>query len=193
MSDPEGASEELPLSPYGLPAYGQSGYGPPSYGPPPYGNPGYFQPNMRASAADRDRTLDVLRAAYGEGRLTKVEFDERSARVMAARTYGELTALVADLPAGPVGPAVLYQPPPGYYPVPVQPTNGLAGGSLVCSIIGLLMPVLLIPGVIMGHIAREQIRTRKQSGGGLAIAGLAIGYLGATFWALLIVIAATHG
>ena len=77
--------------------------------------------------------------------------------------------------------------------MPQQQTNGLAGGSLACSIVGLLMPLLLIPGVIMGHIARDQIRARNQRGDGLAIAGLVIGYLGATFWALLIVIAATHG
>lgn len=198
-SDPEGASEGLPLSPYGLPAYGQPGYGPPSYGPPPYSHPGYFQqpgyfqPNMRASAADRERTLDVLRAAYGEGRLSKEEFDERSARTMAAWTYGELTALVAYLPVGPVGQPVLHQPPPGYYPVPGQPTNGLAGGSLVCSIVGLLMPLMLVPGVVMGHIARDQIRARNQRGDGLAVAGLVVGYLGLAFWALVIAIAATHG
>ena len=134
----------------------------------------------------------MLKAAYGEGRLTKAEFDARAARVLAALTYGELTAIVADLPAGPAGPPVLYQPS-GYYPVPRQPTNGLAGGSLVCSMVGLLMPLLLIPGVIMGHIARDQIRARNERGDGMALAGLVIGYLGAAFWALIIVIAATHG
>jgi hypothetical protein len=205
-SNPEGGPEGLPPSPYGPPPYRPPGYvapnyGPPSYGPhgpygpygpQQYGHPGYFQPTMRAAAADRERTIDVLKAAYGEGRLTKEEFDARSARVMAALTYGELAAIVADLPAGPVGPPALYQPS-GYYPAPQQPTNGLAGGSLACSIIGLLMPLLLIPGVIMGHIAREQIRAKSQRGDGMAVAGLVIGYLGAAFWALIIVIAATHG
>jgi hypothetical protein len=147
---------------------------------------------MRASAADRDRTLDVLKAAYGEGRLTREEFEARSVGAMAARTYGELMTIVADLPVGPVAPPVLYQPG-GYYPAVTQPTNGLAGGSLVCSLIGLMMPILLIPGVVMGHVARDQIRTRNQRGDGLAVAGLVIGYLGAAFWALILVIAATHG
>ncbi len=196
-SDPEGGSEGLPPSPYVPPSYGPPSYGPPSYGPPPppppFGHTGYFQPTRRASAADRERTVDVLKAAYGEGRLSKEEFDGRSARVMTALTYGELAAIVADLPAGPVGPPVLYHPPSGYYPAPRQPANGLAGGSLVCSIIGLLMPLLLIPGVIMGHVAREQIRRGNQRGDGIAVAGLVIGYLGAAFWALIIVIAATRG
>jgi hypothetical protein len=146
---------------------------------------------MRAAAADRERTIDVLKAAYGEGRLTKEEFDARSARVMAALTYGDLHAIVADLPVGPGGPPVLYQPS-GYYPAS-RPTNGLAGGSLACAIVGLFMPLLLIPSVIMGHIARDQIRRGDQRGDGMAIAGLVIGYLGAAFWALIIVIAATHG
>jgi hypothetical protein len=184
----------VPVPPgYGPPSYGPS-YGPPSYGPPPYGRPGYFQPGMRAADADRERTLDALRAAYGEGRLTKEEFDARSAAAMAARTYSELTALVADVPVGPVGQAPLsYQPPGGYYPAPQPPANGLAGASLVCSIIGLLMPLLLIPGVVMGHVARDQIRAKGQRGDGMALAGLVIGYLGAAFWALIIVIAATRG
>ena len=211
-SDPEGGSDGLPAPPngppshrpaYGPPSYGplpygpQSygpPYGPPSYGPPPYGNPVHFQPAMRAAAADRERTIDVLKAAYGEGRLSKEEFDSRSARVMAALTYGDLAAIVSDLPVGPVsGPLTLYPQPSGYYPAPQQPTNGLAAGSLVCALAGLFMPFLLIPGVIMGHVSREQIRKGNQRGDGMAVAGLVIGYLGATFWALLIVIAATHG
>ena len=201
-SDPAAGSDGLPPSPYGPAGYGPAGYGPPgyrppgygppSYGPLPYGHPSYVHPGMRASAADRERTLDVLKAAYGEGRLTKDEFDARSVGAMAARTYGELMTIVADLPAGPIGPPVLYQPG-GYYPAMRQPTNGMAGGSLVCSVVGVLMPLLLVPGIVMGHIARDQIRTRNQRGDGLAVAGLVVGYLGLAFWALVIVIAASHG
>ena len=84
---------------------------------------------MLAASADRERTMDVLKAAYGEGRLTKDEFDMRAGQVMAARTYGELSAVVADLPAGPIGGVVPYPPGP-YYPVPVRPTNGAAIAAL---------------------------------------------------------------
>ncbi len=55
---------------------------------------------MRASDADRDRVLDVLREAAAEGRLTPDEVDERMEAALAARTLGELAALTADLPAG---------------------------------------------------------------------------------------------
>jgi hypothetical protein len=55
--------------------------------------------SMRASHEDRDRVVDVLRVAAGDGRLTADELDERIEGALAARTYGELTALTADLPA----------------------------------------------------------------------------------------------
>jgi hypothetical protein len=60
---------------------------------------------VRASDAERDATVDRLRAAVGAGRLDLDEFDTRATRAYAARTVGELTALTADLqPAGPSRP-----------------------------------------------------------------------------------------
>jgi hypothetical protein len=56
-------------------------------------------PGMRASHADRDRTVDVLRVAAGDGRLTLEELDERLEAALSARTVGELLVLTADLPA----------------------------------------------------------------------------------------------
>jgi hypothetical protein len=58
-------------------------------------------PGLRASHADRDRTVDVLRVAAGDGRLTAAELDERLEAALTARTLGELTALTADLPPVP--------------------------------------------------------------------------------------------
>jgi Domain of unknown function (DUF1707) len=58
-------------------------------------------PEMRASDADRDRVIDVLRAAAGEGRLTPDEFEERTQAVLSARTFGELASFTADLPPRP--------------------------------------------------------------------------------------------
>ncbi len=59
-------------------------------------------PAWLAGSADRERTVGVLRAAYTEGRLTQDELDDRVARAYAGRTYGDLWALTADLPAGPL-------------------------------------------------------------------------------------------
>ncbi|MEU6002694.1 DUF1707 domain-containing protein [Streptomyces sp. NPDC047197] len=55
-------------------------------------------PELRASHADRDRVVDVLRVAAGDGRLTSDELDERLEAALSARTVNELTALTADLP-----------------------------------------------------------------------------------------------
>ena len=67
---------------------------------------------MRASDADRDRVLDILRAAGAEGRLSPDELDERMAATLAARTLGELAALTADLPSGQMPPAWVPPAPP---------------------------------------------------------------------------------
>lgn len=58
-------------------------------------------PGLRASHADRDRVVDVLRVAAGDGLLTMDELDERLEAALSARTLGELTALTADLPPVP--------------------------------------------------------------------------------------------
>jgi hypothetical protein len=55
---------------------------------------------MRASHLDREHVVVVLKAAFTQGRLTKDEFDLRVGRALAARTWAELAALTADLPAG---------------------------------------------------------------------------------------------
>ena len=57
-------------------------------------------PEVRASDADRDRVLDLLRAAVGDGRLTADEFGERMEAALSARTLGELAVLTADLVTG---------------------------------------------------------------------------------------------
>ncbi|MFE6408642.1 DUF1707 domain-containing protein [Streptomyces sp. NPDC057837] len=55
-------------------------------------------PHLRASHADRDRVVDVLRIAAGDGLLTADELDERLETALSARTLKELAPLTADLP-----------------------------------------------------------------------------------------------
>jgi hypothetical protein len=61
--------------------------------------------HLRASHDDRDRVVEMLRVAAGDGRLTLEELDERVGAALTARTYGELAVLVSDLPAVPASPA----------------------------------------------------------------------------------------
>jgi hypothetical protein len=58
-------------------------------------------PALRASDADRDRVIELLRAAVADGRLDPVEFDERLDAALAARTIDALAPLTADLIAAP--------------------------------------------------------------------------------------------
>jgi hypothetical protein len=53
---------------------------------------------LRTSHADREQAIDVLKAAFVQGRLTKDEFDLRVGQVFASRTYADLGALTADIP-----------------------------------------------------------------------------------------------
>jgi DUF1707 SHOCT-like domain len=53
---------------------------------------------LRASHADREQVIDVLKAAFVQGRLAKDELDLRLGRVLASRTYADLSVLTADLP-----------------------------------------------------------------------------------------------
>jgi len=54
---------------------------------------------LRASDADREHVAERLRHAAAEGRLLAEELEERLGKAFKARTYGELDAVVADLPA----------------------------------------------------------------------------------------------
>ena len=46
--------------------------------------------HLRASHADREQAIDVLKAAFVQGRLAKDEFDLRVGQVLASRTYADL-------------------------------------------------------------------------------------------------------
>jgi uncharacterized protein DUF1707 len=56
-------------------------------------------PGLRASDAERERVAEALRRHHVDGRLDTEELQERLERCYAARTTGELTPLLADLPA----------------------------------------------------------------------------------------------
>ncbi|MDH6215428.1 DUF1707 SHOCT-like domain-containing protein [Streptomyces pseudovenezuelae] len=62
-------------------------------------------PDLRASHEDRDRVVDVLRIAAGDGRLDAEELDIRLESALTARTLGELAELTADLPVAPTAKA----------------------------------------------------------------------------------------
>lgn len=84
-----------------------------------------------------------------------------------------------------------YEPPSfEHQPYPPQgppPGAGLAIGSLVCSIAGLIVCApAAIAGIIMGHVAHARSRRGAATGGAVAVAGFVIGYLGLVVWGIMI-------
>jgi len=141
---------------------------------------------LRASNTDREQAVDVLKAAFAEGRLSKDEYDDRIANVFASRTYAELAALTSDIPVGPLG-TISPSDAPLYLARGGRNANAVA--SLV---LGLAQPFTLattaIPAIVCGYVARRQIRQTGESGMGMATAGLVFGWLGVAFWTLLVII-----
>lgn len=166
----------------------------PSWQPVPWPGQQGHQPSMLAAHADRERAVDVLRAGFAEGRLQQSEYERRIERAYQARTVGELTTLVADLPQGPAPQQQFQQQmmgvPQTFLPPPPPATNGKAIGALVCGV-GTVFSggVSSIPAVILGHMARKEIRERGETGDGMAVAGLVLGWLFVAFWSLIIVVA----
>jgi uncharacterized protein DUF1707 len=121
----------------------------------------YLPAEMRASDSDRNAIVSDLSEHFQAGRLTAGEFDERMGRALAARTWGELRDLLADLPATPLAsqaPAARSfsaqpWPLPGRFAPPLLAV--LAGIGITTAVlvnvthgrwgfIWLLLPVLLI-------------------------------------------------
>jgi uncharacterized protein DUF1707 len=76
-------------------------------------DPASTTPAIRASDADRERTATLLRRHCADGRLMPEELSERLDAAYAARTVGELDALLHDLPA----------PAPEPAPAPASPAH----------------------------------------------------------------------
>jgi hypothetical protein len=162
------------------------GYG---YGMPPGGRwmSAAEHGRMRACDADRERTADLLRHAFVEGRLDQDELDQRLGRVYSARTYADLSAQTSDLPVHRAVPVI---PPARVVSPASNTTNGLAVASFVCGLLQMFMGITTIPAIVLGHMARKQIRQSGQQGDGLAVAGLVLGWLGVALFALFAVVVA---
>ena len=84
--------------------------------------------HLRASHADREQVINVLKAAFVQGRLAKDELHARVDQTFASRTYAELAAITADLPAG------LARPGPVRKPARGERTRPVARPGLVISV-----------------------------------------------------------
>ncbi len=111
-------------------------------------------PAWLAGSADRERAVGVLRAAFTEGRLTQDELDDRVARAYAARTYGDLWALIADLPAGPLpypGGVPYQQATPAVPPSAEPDTSWHSAAALVITALVIFTLAALVTAIATAH------------------------------------------
>jgi uncharacterized protein DUF1707 len=90
---------------------------------------------LRAGHGDREQVIETLKDAFADGRLARDEFDARVGRALAARTYADLAALTADIPAAArlPGPPVSDSPVPGRRPLARAAVIGRCAQPLVHS------------------------------------------------------------
>jgi hypothetical protein len=103
--------------------------------------PGQF----RTSQVDREQTIEVLKTAFAEDRLTKDELDLRVGQALASRTYAELAAITADIPAGPAA-----APPPRQ---PARAQNRAPGSHTRRNVaIGLGIGLIIAAAIVLGGL-----------------------------------------
>jgi Domain of unknown function (DUF1707) len=87
--------------------------------------------HLRASDADREQVIEALKRAFVYGLLGRDDLYVRAGQVLASRTYAELTALTADIPAG-----LIVNPSPAIMP---RPSSRPAGKKVVAWALCLLI------------------------------------------------------
>jgi hypothetical protein len=128
--------------------------------------------HMRATDRDRESATEMPKEHYVTGRLSREEYDVRLGQLLTASTYAQLDGATLDL-----APRMQYPD----RPVMLTPakTNNLAVAAIVCAA---LQPVTgmitTIPAIVLGHLARGQIRRNGEAGKGMATWGLALGWAG---------------
>jgi Domain of unknown function (DUF1707) len=97
---------------------------------------------LRASHADREHVIDMLKAAFVQGRLARDEFGLRVGRALASQTYADLAALTADIPAGLTG---ARPPEPAREPADKQAVTAVACVSAAWT--GVWVPLVVVDGI----------------------------------------------
>jgi hypothetical protein len=104
---------------------------------------------LRASHDDREHVIDTLKAAFVQGRLSKDELDVRVGETLASRTYAELAALTADLPAWLSGAHPVRPPSPARPRAQVNSPSPAQPGAPVPSAAKLGAGVVIGPAVLV--------------------------------------------
>ena len=101
---------------------------------------------LRASHADREQVIGILKAAFVHGMLAKEEFDLRVGQTFAARTYAQLAAITIDLPGWLANARPPREAPAQGEPRMPRPGRVLAVATAVYAVIWLVALILPVSG-----------------------------------------------
>ena len=104
---------------------------------------------MRVSDSDRDAAVSDLSEHFQAGRLTAGEFDERMGRALAARTWGELRDLLADLPATRLASQA---PAARSFSTQPRPLSGRSAPPLIAVLAGIGITTAVLVNVTHGRL-----------------------------------------
>jgi hypothetical protein len=126
---------------------------------------------LRVSRTDREQAIEVLKVAFVQERLAKDEFDLRVGQALASRTYADLHALTADIPAEPASAPPLPEPArePGKVLRPKAVARVSAGGA----------------GVSMAFVTAELLLGNAPAALGVILVGMAGVFVAGLLAALL--------
>jgi hypothetical protein len=117
--------------------------------------------HLRASHADREQVIDMLSVAFAQGRLAMDEFDARISQVLVSRTYADLAAAVAGLPAEPVAAEQ-----------PRRPSRRVSNAARWAAA-GLITPVIIAVALAAGSLGGDL---------GYAVIGFMVAFAYFVFW-----------
>jgi hypothetical protein len=128
---------------------------------------------MLASTADRDRAVQVLKAAFVEGRISQEELRLRVGKALTARLFPDVMAVIHDLPVSPIWRM------PAHRATPAPPRfSRLAIAALVCAIAGpCTAGFSAVPAIVLGCMARRRVRRTGERGAAMATAALVLGWM----------------
>ena len=156
--DDHDRSERHPTEPFDQPGHGQ--------GPQPYGQAPQAYGQQPLAYGQQPQAYGQQPQAYGQ---------QPPAYGQAPQQYGQ-----------PAYGQPAYGPPPyGYGYPPPQRTNGMAIASMVLGILWLYWFGSIL-ALVFGYVAKRQIRERGESGGGMATAGIVLGWVGIGILVVLI-------
>lgn len=152
--------------------------------------------NIRASDEEREHTIELLRGHMLDGRLDSDELDERVDLAWKARTYGDLDAILADLPSEPEAAPPVADVPPTFVVRSAEKSAGSSALTLGSIGLGLLVlsfgvfSIVALPISVAAWITGRKAR-REDPTCGPALTGMVLGIVGSVLSLLVLAGVAT--